>query len=71
MLVLARKEDESIVIGDNIKLYVRKISPTRVRIAIEAPPHVRVTRQELHEEVEQPPFEVRVVQVQLLEIQPA
>lgn len=49
MLVLARKEDESIVIGNDIRLHVRKISPTRVRIAIEAPPHVRVTRLELQE----------------------
>lgn len=47
MLVLTRKMDESIVIGEDIKIIVKRISPSQVRIAIEAPPDVRVLRSEV------------------------
>ena len=49
MLVLSRKQTESIVIGENITIKVMRINGGRVRIAIDAPEHVRVSRGELLE----------------------
>lgn len=47
MLVLSRKIDESILIGDNIKLTVIKIKGGGVRLGIEAPSEIKVIREEL------------------------
>ena len=47
MLVLSRREDESIVINGNIKVVVASIQGGRVRLGIEAPQDVPVHRQEV------------------------
>ena len=47
MLVIRRKTGESILIGDNIELKVIDISPTRVKIGIEAPAEVLILREEI------------------------
>ena len=47
MLVLSRKQNQSIVIGDNIKLQVLKISGNTVRIGVQAPDDVKILRGEL------------------------
>lgn len=47
MLVLTRKIDEQIVIGDNIKITVIKVRNNQVRLGISAPRDVRVLRGEL------------------------
>jgi carbon storage regulator len=49
MLVLSRRQSETIVIGDNIRVQVLEISGGRVRLAIEAPSHVSVDREEIWE----------------------
>lgn len=49
MLVLTRKTGEQIIIADNIRLTVISVGPGRVKIGIEAPPTVKVDRQEIHE----------------------
>jgi len=48
MLVLSRKTNERIEVGDNITIIVNKIAGNRVSLAIEAPRDVRVVRGELH-----------------------
>ncbi len=47
MLVLSRKKNESIVIGDDISIRVVAVRGNRVRIAIDAPEHIRIRRGEL------------------------
>lgn len=47
MLVLSRKQNQSIVIGDNVKIQVLKISGNTVRIGVEAPSAVKILRGEL------------------------
>jgi carbon storage regulator len=49
MLVLSRKRDERIVIGDNIVITVIDIRGDKVRLGIEAPVEVPVHRQEVLE----------------------
>jgi carbon storage regulator len=53
MLVLVRKRNESIVIGDDIEVRVLSIEGERVRIGIEAPRDVPVFRMELYLEIQQ------------------
>ncbi len=50
MLVLTRKLNESILIGDNIEITVSSIRGKRVRLAISAPEHVPVMRAEVAEQ---------------------
>ena len=47
MLVLSRKRDERIVIGDNIVITVVDVRGDKVRLGIEAPAEVPVHRQEV------------------------
>lgn len=47
MLILSRKKEESIVIGDQIEIQVLKIKGNVVRLGIKAPAEVKVLRGEL------------------------
>lgn len=47
MLVLARKEKESIIIDGGIEIIVQEIGKDSVKIAIVAPKEVKVLRKEL------------------------
>jgi carbon storage regulator len=49
MLVLSRKKDEQILIGNNITVTITEIRGDKVRIGIEAPPEVVVDRREVAE----------------------
>lgn len=51
MLVLSRKEKESILIGDGIEIIIQEIGKDNVRIAIVAPNDVKILRKELLENV--------------------
>lgn len=53
MLVLSRKKDESIVIGDNIEISVIKIDDGSVKLSINAPKEISILRKELVKEVEE------------------
>lgn len=51
MLVVTRKKDESILIGDNIEIVVVKIDDGSVKLAIKAPRDVTILRKELYKEI--------------------
>jgi carbon storage regulator len=51
MLVLTRKLNQAIMIGDDVKLVVVAIDRDQVRIGIEAPRSVSVHRAEVYEEI--------------------
>ena len=51
MLVLARKLDESIIIGDNIVVKVISIEKGVVKLGIDAPTSISIVRNELLEDV--------------------
>lgn len=48
MLVLSRKKDEKIIIGDDIELMVIEIRGDKVRLGIAAPKDVSVHREEVY-----------------------
>jgi carbon storage regulator len=52
MLVLTRKVDESIVIGDSIVLTVLAVEGEQVKIGINAPREVTILRQEVFQAVQ-------------------
>ena len=52
MLVLSRKKNEKIIIGDNITIMVIEIRGDKVRLGIEAPREVTVHRQEVYEAIQ-------------------
>ena len=47
MLVLSRKRDDVIVIGDDVRITIVKIERNGVRIGIEAPGSTTIVREEL------------------------
>ena len=51
MLVLSRKQNERIRVGESVVVTVVRVSGDKVRIGIEAPAHVRVLRDELEQDV--------------------
>jgi carbon storage regulator len=50
MLVLSRKQNERIRVGDSVVVTVVRVSGDKVRIGIEAPANMRVLRDELEDE---------------------
>ena len=53
MLVLTRKSNQSIMIGDDIEVSVLSIMGEKVRIGIQAPRDVPVFRKEVYLEIQQ------------------
>jgi len=53
MLVLTRKTNQSIMIGDEIEISVLSTSGEKVRIGISAPRNVPVFRKEIYIEIKQ------------------
>lgn len=51
MLILTRKCDESIIIGNNIQIKVLKIQGNQVHIGIDAPKDISVYRLEIYEQI--------------------
>jgi carbon storage regulator len=61
MLVLSRKQKESIFINDNVVVTVLRIRGDQVKIGIEAPSDVPVHRKEIFEKIRGPDAERSVV----------
>ena len=53
MLVLTRKSNQSIMIGDDIEITVLAVMGEKVRIGIEAPRSVPVFRREVYVEIQE------------------
>lgn len=47
MLVLSRRTNEAIRVGNNIRVIIVRTGPETVRVGIEAPDHIEILREEL------------------------
>jgi carbon storage regulator len=52
VLILSRKKDQVIRIGDDIQITVTEIRGDKVRIGVDAPRHITVHRQEIYEAIQ-------------------
>ena len=51
MLILTRKIDETIMLGDDIEVQVIKIGLDKVRLGITAPPQIPLHRREVYDAI--------------------
>lgn len=52
MLILSRKKDEGIIIGDKIKIFINEVkSDGTVKIGIDAPLDIKIYREELYNDI--------------------
>ena len=51
MLVLTRKKDQALVIGDDIEITVLDIQGDQIRLGVNAPKSVKIFRKELYLEI--------------------
>jgi carbon storage regulator len=51
MLVVTRKRDEKLIIGNEIEIQVLRIGRDNVRLGIKAPPHISIYRYEIYEAI--------------------
>ena len=54
MLILSRRESECIHLGDDIIVTIVRLNGDKVRIGVQAPPHIRVLRTELESNWQEP-----------------
>ena len=51
MLVVTRKRDERLIIGNEIEIQVLRIGRDNVRLGIKAPAHISIYRHEIYEAI--------------------
>ena len=51
MLVVTRKKDERLIIGNEIEVQVLRIGRDNVRLGIKAPSHISIYRYEIYEAI--------------------
>lgn len=52
MLVLTRKPNESVKIGDDIEISILSVSGEQIKIGIDAPRHIEIHRKEVYLEIQ-------------------
>ncbi len=67
MLVLTRKLNEAIQIGDNIEITVLAISGDQVKLGINAPKHVEIHRKEVYLAIQKENSEASLASKDLLQ----
>ena len=53
MLLLTRKLGENIRIGDDVKITIVEVKGNHVKLGIDAPPNVKVHREEIYERIQE------------------
>jgi carbon storage regulator len=53
MLIVARRRDESIMIGDHVEIRILEIARKQVKIGVQAPREISLHRREVWERIKQ------------------
>jgi carbon storage regulator len=64
MLVLSRRKDESIMIGDDVEITIVDVRGDKVRLGIAAPKDIPVHRKEVYEAIQREKSEQKKAQKQ-------
>ena len=51
MLILTRRVNETLMVGDDVRVTVLGINGNQVRLGVNAPRHIPVHRQEIYEKI--------------------
>lgn len=68
MLILSRKENQSIIIDDNIEIKILEIEEGKVKLGIEAPKDIDIFRKELYLSIEEENIEAAKTKIDLEKI---
>ena len=52
MLILSRKVDEKLIIGDDIEITILAVRGNQIRIGVNAPKSVAIHREEIYERIQ-------------------
>ena len=66
MLILDRKENQSIMIGENIEVTIISVKGDHAKVGINAPKDIKVYRKELYDEIQQANIEASKVKADSL-----
>ena len=66
MLVISRKKNDGILIGEDIEITVVSIENNAVRLAINAPKEMNILRKELYTEVQNENLEASKINIEIL-----
>ncbi|MBN1044476.1 MULTISPECIES: carbon storage regulator CsrA [unclassified Clostridium] len=66
MLIITRKKDESLMIGDDIEITVLKLEDGSVKLGINAPKETTILRKELYNAVKEENREAMNIDINLL-----
>lgn len=53
MLILTRKHNESIMVGDNVEIVVLEIKGDQIKLGVQAPKNVKVYRGEVYKDIQE------------------
>ncbi len=67
MLILSRKPNESLMIGDNIEVVVLEVKGDQVKLGIKAPKRISVYRKEIYENIQRENLEASKVTLNALD----
>ncbi|WP_252315529.1 carbon storage regulator CsrA [Sinobaca sp. H24] len=66
MLILTRKKDQTIKIGDDIEITITAVEGEQVKVGISAPKHVDIHRKEVYETIQKENSQASNVDVSML-----
>ena len=67
MLILSRKPNESLMIGDDVEVVVLEVKGDQVKLGIKAPKKVSVYRKEIYENIQRENLEASKVTLNALD----
>jgi len=66
MLILSRKVEEYIIIGDSIKVRILGIQDGQVKLGIDAPKEIKIYRSELYDQIQNENMEAAKVEKEFI-----
>lgn len=68
MLVLTRKKNESILIGDEIEIKILAIDGDQIKLGVAAPSDVDIYRKELYEDIQKENNQAATISIDVLKL---